>query len=108
MPLKDKAKYNEYMREYMLRRYHKRRDQAFNLLGRRCAICGSTENLEIDHIEWQQKELQLNKMWSYKEARFLKELEKCQVLCQECHVHKSKKDVSEIKVKQWADGVYGS
>lgn len=45
--------------------------------------CGSTDNLELDHIEAEKKVD--HKIWSWSEARRKTELEKCQALCHRCH-----------------------
>lgn len=38
-------------REYNLQYYHNKRYKLIQQLGGKCAICGSTENLEFDHID---------------------------------------------------------
>lgn len=82
----------EYMREYMLKRYYKRRQLAFDILGEICVNCGSKENLEIDHIDPSLKTMNLSKMWNITEQRYLNELNLCQVLCNACHKTKSSID----------------
>lgn len=89
MPYKD---YNNKMAEYMLRRYHQRRAEAIELLGGSCVICGSQDNLEIDHTNAYDKKIALNRMWAIAKERFLKELGKCQLLCKEHHAEKSRVD----------------
>lgn len=96
MPYQD---YNKRMAEYMLRRYHQRREEAFKLLGGKCQVCGTTENLEIDHVNADEKEIALNKMWAIAKERFLKELAKCQLLCKEHHEEKSIADRGFQKAK---------
>lgn len=83
------ANSNEYMREYMLKRYHTRREQAIEKLGGKCAICGTTEDLEIDHIDPSTKSMDLGRAWSYSQKRYDKEIELCQLLCYDCHKTKS-------------------
>lgn len=80
------------MRKYMLRRYHKRRQEAIDYLGSKCSICESVDNLEIDHIDSNKKEIALDKLWSIAKHRYWKELEKCQLLCNSCHITKTIKD----------------
>jgi len=92
MARKDKTAYNAYMKEYMNRRYQRRREYALNLLGNKCYNCGSTEDLEIDHIQPELKSFSISKFWSIKEDLFLKELEKCQLLCKSCHINKTNND----------------
>jgi 5-methylcytosine-specific restriction endonuclease McrA len=91
MPRKDitKEEYNEYMRVYMLKRYHKQRLSMIEALGGECVECGSTEDLELDHINPSTKSFGLNHAWSKKPEAIKTELAKCQVLCKECHAKKS-------------------
>ena len=96
---RDREKYNAYMREYTLRRYHERRQKAIEHLGATCRICGSENDLEIDHIDKSKKEIPLNKLWSIAEDKFWKEIEKCQVLCKPCHEEKSIADMGRQKAK---------
>lgn len=92
--------YNGYMRDYMLRRYHERRDRAIALLGGACAECGGTADLEIDHIDWRAKEIDLARLWSIAEVKFLEELEGCQVLCGAHHHRKTVTDLAEQRVER--------
>lgn len=52
-----------------------------------CQECGSTERLEIDHIDPTTKDpdLQVRNMWYWNKVRREAELVKCQVLCVPCH-----------------------
>jgi 5-methylcytosine-specific restriction endonuclease McrA len=90
---KDKTKYNNYQREYQLKRYHERMATAKIRLGNRCVECGTTEDLEIDHIDPAKKTIKLSNLWSIAEHLFNAELEKCQLLCSNCHRNKSKIDI---------------
>jgi hypothetical protein len=95
--MRDREKYNAYHKEYQIKRYHKRMEEARQKLGGRCVNCGCEDDLEIDHIDWRTKSIPLNKLWSIAKARFDKELEKCQLLCDPCHNDKSRFDISEIR-----------
>ena len=92
---KDKEKLNQ----DMLERYHKRRKEAVDLLGGKCVVCGSTENLEFDHIDPQTKKKTIAKIWGYSKETFLKEINKCQLLCRKCHEEKSLKDAGKVSGK---------
>lgn len=59
-----------------------------------CVKCGSYNNLEVDHVNPEEKEYNISQIWSRKEEIRDKELAKCQVLCHDCHKEKSKKDLS--------------
>jgi hypothetical protein len=72
------------------RRYAQRMDEAKDLLGNKCALCGSTKDLEFDHIDRSTKSFTIStwiarKRWS----AILQELAKCQLLCRDCHERKS-------------------
>lgn len=92
MPLKDKDAYNEYMRQYTLKRYHVRRANAIKQLGGKCAQCGSKNKLEFDHIDQQTKEFSIGDSLGISEKRLQAELVKCQLLCESCHQSKTSKE----------------
>jgi len=86
--------YNAYMREYMLKRYHKRRSESIEKLGGKCVVCGSTENLEIDHIDRTTKTMNISGLWSANIVRYEAELKLCQLLCEEHHKQKTRRENS--------------
>lgn len=55
--------------------------------GKSCVQCGSTEELELDHIDPAAKITHL--IWSWSAMRRDAELAKCQVLCCKCHLAKT-------------------
>lgn len=83
---KDTLKNNS---EYMLQRYHDRRNEAIEKLGGKCAVCGSEDDLQIDHIFREDKEFPIGQLWSVSKERYEKELTKCQLLCRDCHKAKN-------------------
>lgn len=85
---------NAYMAAYMRRRYHQQRLAAISSLGGRCVRCGTTEKLEIDHIDRTSKTIDLGKKWSVNSDTFNSELAKCQLLCNSCHKAKSAQECS--------------
>lgn len=89
MAIKDKEKYNEYMRNYLRERWLKRRATAIMVLGGRCVECLSTEDLEFDHIDPAEKSFTIAKASTWSDTRFWAELEKCQLLCKNCHADKT-------------------
>jgi 5-methylcytosine-specific restriction endonuclease McrA len=78
-----------YIAKYNLERYHRRMNEAFEILGGVCIICGSTEDLQLDHFDPRGKLFTIGKFWSYSQERFLEELSKCQLLCAKCHLAKT-------------------
>lgn len=87
MPYKDPDKQRLFQREYLA----KRREAWLSENGP-CVICGSAENLEVDHINREEKED--HNVWSWAKARREAELAKCQVLCAVCHNEKTTKENS--------------
>ena len=85
--------YNEYQRK----RYHEKRQWALAYLGGKCIYCGSTDDLEVDHIDPHEKTMKLTTMTRVSQERFVAELDKCQLLCRNSHVQKTMVDGSSRK-----------
>jgi len=56
-----------------------------------CVRCGSSDRLEIDHINREEKLYGADRLWglSPTNPKVVSELAKCQVLCRSCHIEKS-------------------
>lgn len=92
---------NEYMREYMLKRYHQRRQQALEHLGGKCVVCGAEESLEFDHVDPEDKAFDIaRRMAGVAEAKFWEEIEKCQLLCSTHHQEKTRRDLGQASAKE--------
>lgn len=88
---RDLEKYRKFQRERVARI----RREWFEANGP-CRKCGSTENLELDHIDPATKDSRLKAgtgLWSWSEANRQIEIEKCQVLCHNCHWKKTLADL---------------
>lgn len=83
---------NEYMREYMARRREARRAELRGMLGGRCAVCGSTEGLEFDHIDHATKSFSIGMWIDRKWELLLQEVAKCQLLCNAHHIEKTRQE----------------
>jgi DNA-binding XRE family transcriptional regulator len=81
------ALYGEEKRKYQREWLAKRRQVGLDYLGGRCASCGTTDKLELDHIDPSTKVD--HKIWSWKWERQIVELDKCQLLCETCHTTKT-------------------
>jgi len=92
--IKDKAKYNAYMNTYMKDRYIIRREKAVDRLGGKCVRCGSTCNLHFDHIDPTTKVNSIARMSSMSQVKFDAEIDKCQLLCENCHKMKTEAEGS--------------
>jgi hypothetical protein len=82
------------MAKYMKERRLVRRATLIEMLGSKCSECGSTNDLEIDHIDPNKKEFGLSgkgldTAWEV----ILQEVTKCQILCKEHHILKTAQDV---------------
>jgi len=62
-------------------------------LGGKCVECGCTETLEFDHIDPTTKSFNISAGYHKPKKVLEEELAKCQLLCNKCHVEKSKKDL---------------
>jgi len=84
MPNKNSKKYNEYMNEYLLKKYINRRTNLINQLGGCCNNCGAKDNLEFHHIEkrnfWIGK-----KLHTINNDKLQTEIKKYILLCSACH-----------------------
>ena len=69
--------------------YHKRRKLLIEMMGGKCVDCGTTKNLQFDHIDPSKKSHSISCVLS---ERTLKELEKCELRCGDCHLEKTKND----------------
>ena len=88
--MKDRNYHREYSKNY----YHLRKCKLITKLGGRCKVCGSTENLEFDHISAEHKDFSIGKLLNHSKQVVDEELMKCQLLCHNCHLQKSKNDLS--------------
>jgi hypothetical protein len=97
--MKYRGKEKEYHKDY----YRNHRQKLIDYLGGKCVRCGSTENLEFDHIDPSQKSFGISK--SHLPFEKLKdELDKCQLLCKSCHKKKSNQELS-IKFTKTGDQI---
>ena len=81
MPYKDKQK----KRDYQLRWWTARKALFFD--GKVCVDCGTTKNLELDHVF---PELKVShRIWSWSWKRLFEEASKCVPRCRRCHKKRS-------------------
>lgn len=91
----DRKSQNEYQKAWLKQRYKERREIAYEILGDKCWNCGSTEQLEFDHINWRDKKIKFQRACTLKMDKFLEFLDLCQLLCKTCHLEKSREDWRE-------------
>ncbi len=82
-------KHREKRTETQRIRRQERRKFLIEHLGGKCVGCGTSENLQFDHIDRTQKLFSIGKKLDYSLEKLLPEVEKCQLLCYECHEFKS-------------------
>jgi hypothetical protein len=86
MPLTGLVKRHEYFRQ----RYARLRAVYINMLGGKCANCGSAKDLQFDHKNAKTKSIDISNYILNSEKKVLKELKKCQLLCPPCHLEKTR------------------
>lgn len=91
---------NNYMREI----HSTRRAEWVASQGGKCAACGSTTQIEIDHVDPRLKEREIALIWSCSERVRARELAKCQLLCKECHKAKSAREQKRHGVSSYRGG----
>lgn len=86
MPIRDIEQRREYNRKWIAAR----RAEFFK--DKECIICGSKDDLELDHIDPSLKVS--HRIWSWTKERRDLELKKCQILCRSHHLEKSISEIS--------------
>jgi 5-methylcytosine-specific restriction endonuclease McrA len=89
------AERREYLRGYQ-NTWAKGRRLAWVKANGPCKVCGSSKNLEVDHVDPAAKAS--HRVWTWSAERRAKELRKCQVLCRACHRRKTAAFNARIKV----------
>lgn len=77
--------------------YKLKMKKIFNYLGGRCTECGSKTDLQVDHINHLEKGFTISSNWGRKWDVLEVELKKCQLLCKDHHLGKSKREGSLAK-----------
>jgi len=79
---------NEYMREYVRKRYLMLKLKAVNYKGGKCIKCGYDKCMAVlafHHRDPKEKEFAWNQLKKLSWAIIVKELDKCDLLCHNCH-----------------------
>jgi hypothetical protein len=85
------AKNNRAKKTAALRRVRaEKKQRCLEYLGGVCVGCGTTHNLQFDHIDRSLKEQNIGRMYDYKFERIIPELDKCRLLCSNCHAAKTR------------------
>ena len=86
MTPEQKEKYNKNRRSSD----QERKKLLIKMLGGKCESCGTTKNLQFDHIDPTTKSFSIAK--KYKCTAVFEEIKKCQLLCYECHLKKTSEE----------------
>ena len=82
----------DYHRAYNLARYHRLRAEYIELLGGQCAVCGSCEQLEFDHVDPSTKTIDIGRLLNVSKEVRDAEMSKCQLLCKLHHIRKTSRE----------------
>ena len=84
MSPEEKAKFNA----YCIERWRKRKLMAVEYKGGKCSKCGYNKcvgALDFHHLDPTEKDASWQKMRLWNKSKLLKELDKCILLCANCH-----------------------
>lgn len=56
-----------------------------DMMGGKCSGCGTTENLQFDHLDRTTKSFNISRNLAAKIEKLEEEAKKCQLLCKDCH-----------------------
>lgn len=96
----------DYFNSYLKERHLKLTLKCIDILGGKCVICGTTENLQFDHIDPKTKSFDISRARSHKWEDVLRELKKCQLLCKPHHVEKCYREGSYKKSQHGTVNMY--
>ena len=86
---------NEKIRKQQREHRKEKRAICLEYLGGKCVKCGTTHNLQFDHIKREGKKYEITRRLSNNLNNLKEELDKCQLLCYTCHLEKT--------AKEWVD-----
>lgn len=79
-----------YKKHHANMRHYERRALCEARLGNACARCGTTKGpFQFDHIKPEEKSFTIAGKLRIKLSKLLEEVDKCQLLCGECHLQKT-------------------
>ncbi len=79
-------------RKYFNDRRKERRKVLYNLLGGKCVDCGTTRNLQFDHLDPSKKSFRISSKIDAPDDNLIAEVKKCQLLCGKCHAKKTREN----------------
>jgi 5-methylcytosine-specific restriction endonuclease McrA len=91
VPLKNEEKI-KYQNTWLL----KRKLRAWEYLGGKCVVCGYNDDLEFHHVDPSTKLFNIGSKLSMAWDKLILELDKCVLLCYDCHKKESIKVLKKI------------
>ena len=85
-------KWGEENKEHRREQRKEKRVYCIEYLGGKCVKCGTTHNLQFDHIKREGKKYEITRRLSNNLNNLKEELDKCQLLCYDCHKIKTKSE----------------
>lgn len=84
-------------------RQYERFQMALDYLGGCCVVCGTSNNLQFDHIDPTTKLFTISTHLKAKLSKLMSELDKCQLLCKDHHIEKTIQESNAKRThgKQW-------
>ena len=82
----------EKIREERREHHNERKELCLEYLGGKCVKCGTTHNLQFDHIKREGKKYTITEKITNNFTILKEELDKCQLLCYDCHKIKTKSE----------------
>lgn len=79
----------EQRRLYLKERKQSNKNYLIEMLGGKCVGCGVTEKIQFDHIDRTKKSFCIGENLASKLEKLIEEANKCQLLCERCHQHKT-------------------
>jgi len=74
--------------------YYVKKTKMLEYLGGKCVRCNSCTDLQIDHIDHLDKSFTVSTNWALSWDKLVVELDKCQLLCADCHLQKTMEEGS--------------
>ena len=88
----ERSEYYQLNKEKISEYYKERKSYCLEYLGGKCVKCGTTHNLQFDHIKREGKKYEISTKLTNKWDNLKEELDKCQLLCAPCHLDKTAKE----------------
>ncbi|HEY6021575.1 MAG TPA: hypothetical protein VIY48_17345 [Candidatus Paceibacterota bacterium] len=85
---------SQYKRSWDSARAQKRKAECIEYLGGKCVECSSDKNLQFDHRDRSTKAFDISRAFNRSWEVLVVELNKCQLLCEDCHKNKTSREKS--------------